>query len=641
MLRLSLATKIFLGFCVLLLGFGALAVLSLGEIRRSGDDLRALKDGQLVLARLSTQLETLQQNRFRDLRRALEEPDSKARQILLRISLAYFPDVVQSTLDELRAAARSRSGSDTRFLEAVRAHAQKLDDGHRGLDALTRAWMEGAERAPEEPLEALEAELRSETYLLDKRISDQTERAVQRAVAQERRAVWRILAMTVLALAVGLLVTFLAARALAPISHLVRYARAISRGDYRQPLDVSSKGEFGHLAEELMWMARAQQEREKALDRGAAELEQAYRRVEALKRYHEGIVRSLRTGVVVVDEALRISSANPAARSVWGLEPSPLTPIDDTELGRALAEREPDWADGGGCTLESVRIAQRLADVVVAPFVDEDGAQRGRLIALEDVTEAVRTKEALIRSERLAAIGRMSAHVTHEIRNPLSSIGLNAEMLEDWVRAQPGSSDAQLLCAAIEQEIDRLTELTDEYLRFARLPAPELRTVELGTFLATLATFVGPECRAAGVSVHVQTDSDLKVAMDPDQMRQAVLNLIRNAKEAMPSGGRIQLGAQAVDDRVRLSIEDEGGGIDEADLPRIFDPFYSTKLTGTGLGLALVQQIVQEHGGDLEVARRDTVGTRFTLTLIRVPSDDARAPDEGDPPNPETQVLAS
>lgn len=640
-LQLSLATKIFLGFCILLLGFGLLAVLSVAEIRNSGDDLRALKDVQLALARLSTQLETQQQNRFRDLRRAAAEPDGEARRLLLRVSLAYFPEAVQRTLRDIteRVGPGSKADDDD-FARTVLGHVQRVAAGHRELDRLTRAWIEGPAPPPEDEIRTLESELRTETYLLDKRISDQTEEAVRRAVQQERTAVWRILGMTVFALAVGLTVTVLAARALAPISQLVRHARAISRGDYDHPSGVSSKGEFGRLAEELTWMAKAQKAREQALDRSAAELERAYRRVEELKRYHENIVRSLRTGVVVVDEDCAITSANPAAREVWGVDPEPsgMTPIDATEVGRVLASVDPGWSEGPGLSLQSQPIHDRLADVVVAPFLDERGRQRGRLIALEDVTEAVRTKEALIRSERLAAIGRMSAHVTHEIRNPLSSVGLNVEMLRDWLEAHPDSDEAQSLCTAIEREIDRLTELTDEYLRFARLPAPELRQVDVRDFLNTLANFVRPECRAAQVSVQVSAPESANVWMDPDQMRQAMLNLIRNAKEAMPGGGAIEVGA---DDRGTLWVEDGGPGIPEDALPHIFDPFYSTKLTGTGLGLALVQQIVQEHGGELQVRPLPEGGTRFTLNLQPRGSRPIREkPCQEDPDTPPAPAAA-
>src|SRR5262245_4456991 len=189
----------------------------------------------------------------------------------------------------------------------------------------------------------------------------------------------------------------------------------------------------------------------------------------------------------------------------------------------------------------------------------------GLVVALEDVTEAVRTKEALIRSERLAAIGRMSAHVTHEIRNPLSSIGLNAEMLRD-----ADGKEAQTLCEAIIREVDRLTAITEEYLKFARLPRPELRAAHVGELLTTIAVFVRRDCEAANVELSVDVPQDLPpIQIDADQIRQAILNLVRNAKESMPEGGNVLLGARQEQGAIALFVKDQGAGIPEEALDRI------------------------------------------------------------------------
>jgi PAS domain S-box-containing protein len=631
-LRFSLATKIFLGFVAVLSTFAAVAFVSVGQVRSVARDLQRIKDDLLGLARTSAQLETLQQNRFRDLRRALEEEDPRNRAVILRVGLAYYPEVVRTTLRELQTAVADRAEpGDAAFWRSISERLEALDELHAELDEVTRSLLAEIRRGadvtgPSERVRELEVALRSESYRLTKAINDQMELAVRRAVQHERTAVWRILVVTLGALLLGLVVMALAGRSLAPIGRLVDYARALSRGDYDRPLGVARSGELGHLAEELELMARARKERERELGRQAAELERAYRRVEELKRYHESIVRSLRTGVVVLDRDLRIASTNRAAHAVWGLDAEVLKgrPLESTPLGQALAAvGVSEVARAQTRTFESVPVGARLADITTAPLEDERGETLGSIVSLEDVTETVRTKEALIRSERLAAIGRMSAHVTHEVRNPLSSIGLNAEMLEDWVRRQPESEDATQLCRAIGREIDRLTELTDEYLRFARLPRPEVRPLDLEAFLASMAAFLGPDLRGAGIDVRVEVDPDATEAWaDPDQLRQAVLNLARNAKEAMPSGGTLTLATSPGEDgATTVHVRDEGVGIPEEARERIFDPFYSTKLTGTGLGLALTQQIVQEHGGTLMLATEVNRGTDFGITLHPPPTD--------------------
>ena len=222
-------------------------------------------------------------------------------------------------------------------------------------------------------------------------------------------------------------------------------------------------------------------------------------------------------------------------------------------------------------------------------------------------------EQRLIRSERLAAVGKIAAQITHEVRNPLSSIGLNAEMLEEET-----SGEARKLARAIVKEVDRLTEITEEYLRFARLPRPKLEREDLGAIVSSLLAFLRQELEGRGVRVEAQLDPTLPpVAADEHQLRQALLNLLRNAAEAMRDGGQLTLKAWQVDDRtIELTIADTGEGIAAEHLSKIFEPFFSTKEGGTGLGLALTQQIIVEHGGAIEVHSERGRGTTFVVRLV-------------------------
>lgn len=648
-MKLSLATKIFLVFSALLGISGLLSFLSVQQIRAVGDDLRMLKDHHLALARNAARLGTYQENRFRDLRSSLDQERPPGRLLLVRITRQYYPGVIRSTLDEIRDVAGrqrtlGRSGTATHerdaFYKKLTGHLDRIAEQHKNFDDLSEA-IEGLGEEQVDVtelrahLEEIWGKLRSETYQLDNHIGDETERAVRRAAVEEHNAVLRIAAMTAAALVVGLLLMVLATRELAPIKRLVVYARAISRGDYQKPVPATSGGELAALSDELEQMARSRKDREDELDRQADELEEAYRRVEDLKRYHQSIVRSLRTGVVVTDRALTITSINRAAEKHWALADVNGAPIADTPLGAAIAERLGPMTAylerAETVTTEALSVGEHLADVTIAPLENEHRETLGLVVALEDVTEAVRTKEALLRSERLATIGRMSAHVTHEIRNPLSSIGLNAEMLEDLVVRSGGEvlEEAQAMCRSIAREVDRLTAITDAYLKFARLPRPELEDEELGAWLRTIAAFVRRDLDAADVALELSLPSEpVGVRFDPDQMRQAMLNLVRNAKESMPEGGRIEIRAHVGADELEIRVKDEGVGIPAEHLERVFDPFYSTKLTGTGLGLALTQQIIQEHGGGLTLTSEVGVGTAFVITLpLRQPKEIAHVLD--------------
>jgi two-component system, NtrC family, sensor kinase len=241
-------------------------------------------------------------------------------------------------------------------------------------------------------------------------------------------------------------------------------------------------------------------------------------------------------------------------------------------------------------------------------------------------------EQRLIRSERLATVGRMAAQITHEVRNPLASIGLYAELLGDEI-ADRGEEPKRLVTSIIS-EVDRLTEITETYLRFARLPQPKLEREDLGALVTGVLEFARAELSQAGIALEIEVAPGLpEIAADEAQLRQALLNLVRNAREAMSttcvSAGapgsqgrlRVSVGSRGEGEarQVFVSVADSGSGIARENLGQIFDPFFSTKARGTGLGLALVQQIVVEHGGRVDVESGAAVdprgGTRFTLSF--------------------------
>jgi two-component system NtrC family sensor kinase len=229
--------------------------------------------------------------------------------------------------------------------------------------------------------------------------------------------------------------------------------------------------------------------------------------------------------------------------------------------------------------------------------------------------ESLREAQArLLQSERLAAIGRMAAHVSHEVRNPLSSIGLNVELLEEELRS--AGPETRELLAAVHREIDRLGALTEEYLRVARLPNPHLLPEDVSDVVRGAVQLLRPELTAAGVRIELElADHVPLVAMDEAQMRQVLINLLKNAREAMPNAGVVRISVQQVAGGVELRVCDDGVGMDAEQKERIFDLFYTTKQRGSGLGLPLTQQIVVAHGGHIRCESAPGQGTVFTLFL--------------------------
>jgi signal transduction histidine kinase len=226
----------------------------------------------------------------------------------------------------------------------------------------------------------------------------------------------------------------------------------------------------------------------------------------------------------------------------------------------------------------------------------------------------------LVRSERLAAVGKMAAVITHEIRNPLSSIGLNTELLDEEIeriaKGEVSHDEARQLLASVHKEVDRLTVITEEYLRFARLPRPKLERLELNDVASELVEFQRMELSSRGVTVESALASDLPdVLADEGQLRQALLNLVRNAAEAVGERGKVRVATRrTASGAVEIRVEDNGPGIAAEHLPKIFEPFFSTKDGGTGLGLALTQQIIVEHGGRIQVEASER-GTAFAIEL--------------------------
>jgi two-component system, NtrC family, sensor kinase len=237
------------------------------------------------------------------------------------------------------------------------------------------------------------------------------------------------------------------------------------------------------------------------------------------------------------------------------------------------------------------------------------------------MTEALEERDQmLIRSERLATAGKMAAQVTHEIRNPLSSLGLNAELLEEELSVKSSTDEAQALLRAMQDEIDRLTKITESYLRYSRLPSPEPKLDDLNDTVSAVLDFMKEEIREHGVSLEMNLEHDLEwVFIDRAQIRQALANLVRNACEAMTEGGgALTVRTLALGETVELHVQDTGSGVPRDAADHIFESFFSTKSSGTGLGLPLVRQICVAHGGDARLERTGASGSLFVIALPRV-----------------------
>lgn len=242
------------------------------------------------------------------------------------------------------------------------------------------------------------------------------------------------------------------------------------------------------------------------------------------------------------------------------------------------------------------------------------------------VTEIARVNRDLVESERLATIGKMAAQVTHEVRNPLSSIALNLELLEEEL----GTADeARTLYLAIRREVERLTELTEQYLSVARRREPRFSLENLNEVVSEAVELMKPELTRHNVTLVTQWDEGVpKFLFDESQIRQVIQNLVRNARQAMPEGGALTVttackpapdtgdaSTDAVDPFVDICVADTGLGMAPETRARLFEPFFTTRSHGTGLGLAISRHIIDTHRGSIRCEPAAPRGTRFIVSL--------------------------
>ncbi len=235
-----------------------------------------------------------------------------------------------------------------------------------------------------------------------------------------------------------------------------------------------------------------------------------------------------------------------------------------------------------------------------------------------DITELKNLEKEVLQAERWATIGKMAAKVAHEIRNPLSSISLNAELLEDELGgySSVNTDEARALLNAIIAEVDRVTALTEEYLQFSRLPHIKLAPGQIIEVIEEVLEFLRRELIQNKITVEFDVNASIpEMLFDRDQLRRVFLNIMRNAMEAMPKGGDLRIWTETRDHDLLVHFADSGAGIPEETIEKIFNPFFTTKDFGTGLGLAIVQQIIDEHGGKIHCRSKLGEGTTFSIAL--------------------------
>ena len=238
-----------------------------------------------------------------------------------------------------------------------------------------------------------------------------------------------------------------------------------------------------------------------------------------------------------------------------------------------------------------------------------------------EIDERKRLEQAKLQAERLAIVGSMAAQVAHEIRNPLGAISLNLDLISEDLSTLENingsvSEECQSLLQEMRSQVLRIHQVMQEYLRFGRMPKLKRAELSLRSLLEQKLSFVQPLLDQKHVELRKNLNPELPAVQgDPDQIWEVVLNLIRNAVDAMPRGGNLTISTQADGAKALLSISDSGRGMTEEEARNLFVPFFTTKSDGTGLGLAYAQQVISEHGGRIDCATVRGKGSTFSIQL--------------------------
>lgn len=354
-----------------------------------------------------------------------------------------------------------------------------------------------------------------------------------------------------------------------------------------------------------------------------------------LRALHEDIIREMTGGLITADLAGRTTSVNRAAGEMLMAKPQDmigipiwtLFPSDEllTYYRNIALEKVPQRFE----VEIPIKEKRHTIGVTLSALHNAQGLPIGVILMFQDLTPIRIVEKEAKEKERLAVVGEIAAGVTHEIRNPLASISGAAQMLKDVPHMH---GDTQRLLRIITEEADRLNTIIAQFLTYAKPLPPKRRRLDLHALLSEVMTLAHSEIHE---KINVTLDFDegaLMVLLDPDQMKQVFWNLVINAIQAMPGGGRLVISTrrrvstdrQSPDSHVEICFADTGQGISERDLSKIFLPFFTTKPSGSGLGLAVVHRIVKEHMGTIN-ARSTPDGTTFVLHFAL---DEAARPDE-------------
>lgn len=433
-------------------------------------------------------------------------------------------------------------------------------------------------------------------------------------LSYSRESLKQVFALTLtlvlmLAMLSAIAIAFVLSRRLsAPLGILAEGTRAIARGDYSTMLPAHGKDELGILVQSFNSMTRQLGDATQAAERNRMH-------VEAARGYLETILAHLSSGVLALNERAELRTFNLAATNILGFSLEDFVSQPFAQIGHKhpLAESfistvqnhyhqshnnkgNGEWGQGELNAQIEIASAKGKQIILLRGTRLPDGADNGFVVVFDDVT-------TMVQAQRDAAWGEVARRLAHEIKNPLTPIQLSAERLERKLSSKLDEPDSELLRRAtntIVSQVNAMKTMVNEFSEYARAPAPTLVEVDLNQLIEDVLALYEP----VGITMHVKLGDHLSPVLgDALMLRQVLHNLLQNAQDALNGkpDPKIEICSMEKDDKIKLSVRDNGDGFPEEIMSRMFEPYTTTKRHGTGLGLAIVRKIVDEHKGSIEI----------------------------------------
>ena len=336
-----------------------------------------------------------------------------------------------------------------------------------------------------------------------------------------------------------------------------------------------------------------------------------------MRRYTENVIESMPDGLITLDETSKIISCNSKAEELIG---RPQSKIEGMEMDEVLPSCPLEHLQQkkevlGQLVLCSQKDGEEIAlKVSGSQLLDPDGSRIGTVLILRDMRNIRKMEQQLERARRMAALGSMAAGIAHEIRNPLGTLRGFAQYFGSQAGEQ---SESRQYADLMISEVDRLNQVISGLLQFARPREPNFIQIDVNKLLAKTEQLMLGECNNHSVTMQIENgeSENIQLQGDPDLLLQVLLNLLKNSINATPVGGEIALKVRQEDQTVRIVVRDNGQGMEKEERDRMFDPFFTTRKEGTGLGLAVSHQIIEQHNGRFEVESVPDKGTTITIFL--------------------------